>query len=60
MAESRGPTVDGVAIAFAILTAIVISLRLCARAFIVKSVGVDDGKHLTFFPLRRDIGCRLT
>ena len=42
--ESQGPTVNAVAIVFAIITAVTITLRLWARVFIVKKVGADDGE----------------
>ena len=42
--ESQGPTVNAVAIVFAVITAITITLRLWARVFIVKKVGADDGE----------------
>lgn len=42
MAESQGPVVTSVAIVFAIISFLAIVLRLWARIFIVKSVGLDD------------------
>ncbi|CAJ2513924.1 Uu.00g020430.m01.CDS01 [Anthostomella pinea] len=40
--DNEGPTVTAVAIAFGVLTAIVISLRSWARIWLVKSFGADD------------------
>ncbi|RAH43499.1 putative integral membrane protein Pth11-like [Aspergillus brunneoviolaceus CBS 621.78] len=42
MAKTQGPVVAGVAIAFAVLTFIVLSLRLFARLYVLKSMGLDD------------------
>ncbi|KAJ4419478.1 hypothetical protein N0V82_004923 [Gnomoniopsis sp. IMI 355080] len=42
MVETQGPTVDAVSIAFGVLTLVTISLRLWARIFVVKSLGIDD------------------
>ncbi|KAK8069789.1 hypothetical protein PG994_006405 [Apiospora phragmitis] len=41
--ESQGPTVTSLAIIFAAITVVAISLRLWARIFLVKKVGADDG-----------------
>lgn len=40
--ESQGPTVNAIAIVFAVITAIVMSLRLYARIFLVQKLGLDD------------------
>ncbi|KAM0547254.1 hypothetical protein ACHAPJ_010516 [Fusarium lateritium] len=42
MTESQGSTVNSVAIVFAIISFLAVVLRLWARAFIVRSVGLDD------------------
>ncbi|PYH42878.1 putative integral membrane protein Pth11-like [Aspergillus saccharolyticus JOP 1030-1] len=42
MAETQGPVVAGVAIAFAVLTFTVLGLRLFARVFVLKRLGLDD------------------
>ncbi|KAL4806078.1 hypothetical protein BDV18DRAFT_160146 [Aspergillus unguis] len=42
MVQSQGPTVTGIAVAFAIVTAVVLVLRLFARLYVLKKVGVDD------------------
>lgn len=49
MVETQGPTVDAVSIAFGVLTLITISLRLWARIFVVKSLGVDDCEYTNFY-----------
>jgi hypothetical protein len=46
---SQGPTATAISIVFAVMTAIVISLRLFSRIYIVRSTGLDDSK------LRHDI-----
>lgn len=40
--ESRGPLVNAIAIAFAVISFITLCLRLFARVFISKSIGPDD------------------
>ena len=40
--ETRAPLVIGICALFATLTFCVLTLRLSARAFIVRSVGADD------------------
>lgn len=40
--DSKGPIVIGVALAFAILTFIVIVLRLFARIYVLRQMGFDD------------------
>ncbi|KAI9931938.1 hypothetical protein ASPWEDRAFT_171934 [Aspergillus wentii DTO 134E9] len=42
MASSQGPVVSGIAIAFAVLTFIVICLRLFARIYVLGKMGLDD------------------
>lgn len=42
--ESQGPTVNSVAIVFAVISFIAVVLRLWARISIVRSVGADDCK----------------
>ncbi|KAB2578780.1 Integral membrane protein [Lasiodiplodia theobromae] len=42
MAESQGPTVVTISVIFAVITFIIMSLRLWARIFIVQKVGYDD------------------
>lgn len=44
MADSQGPVVTAVAIVFAVITFFTITLRMWARAFVVKSLGPDDCK----------------
>ncbi|KFX90994.1 hypothetical protein V490_06144 [Pseudogymnoascus sp. VKM F-3557] len=39
---SQGPTATAISIVFAVMTAIVISLRLFSRIYIVRSTGLDD------------------
>lgn len=41
---SQGPTATAISIVFAVITAIVISLRLFSRIYIVRSTGLDDSK----------------
>ncbi|KAF7114931.1 hypothetical protein CNMCM5793_000701 [Aspergillus hiratsukae] len=40
--DSQGPVVVGIAIAFAVVTFVVICLRMFARVVVLQSVGVDD------------------
>lgn len=40
--DSQGPVVTGVAIAFAVLTFIVLSVRLFSRLYVMGQMGVDD------------------
>ncbi|KAL4891843.1 hypothetical protein BDV59DRAFT_59238 [Aspergillus ambiguus] len=40
--DSLGPTVSGVALAFAVLTLVVISLRLFSRIYVLRKMGPDD------------------
>lgn len=42
MVETQGPTVTGIALAFAIITVFVILLRLFARLYVLKKFDVDD------------------
>ncbi|EOD47783.1 putative integral membrane protein [Neofusicoccum parvum UCRNP2] len=42
MAESQGPTVVTISVVFAVITFIIMALRLWARIFIVQKVGLDD------------------
>ncbi|KAL4789236.1 hypothetical protein BDV19DRAFT_383279 [Aspergillus venezuelensis] len=42
MAESQGPTVTGVALAFAVITFFVLVLRLFARIYVLKKMDLDD------------------
>ncbi|PYH89591.1 integral membrane protein Pth11-like protein [Aspergillus ellipticus CBS 707.79] len=42
MAKTQGPVVAGVAVGFAALTFVVICLRLFARVFVLKKMGLDD------------------
>ncbi|KAL4750567.1 hypothetical protein BDW72DRAFT_213340 [Aspergillus terricola var. indicus] len=42
MVETQGPTVTGIALAFAIITVFVIILRLFARLYVLKKFDVDD------------------
>ncbi|KAI9371381.1 hypothetical protein BJX61DRAFT_534863 [Aspergillus egyptiacus] len=42
MVETQGPMVSGIAISFAIITLVVLSLRLFARIYVLKKMGVDD------------------
>jgi hypothetical protein len=44
MAETQGPKVVGIAIAFAAVTFVVLLLRLFARVYVLKKMGVDDCK----------------
>ena len=46
MAESKGPVIAGVAISFAILSFVVICLRLFARIYVLKRMGLDDCKYM--------------
>lgn len=39
---SQGPTVVGISLAFAVLTFVVLSLRLFARIYVLGKMGVDD------------------
>lgn len=47
MADSQGPTVSGVALAFAVLTFIVLSLRLFSRVYVLRKMGPDDCEYST-------------
>ncbi|KAE8153028.1 hypothetical protein BDV25DRAFT_44758 [Aspergillus avenaceus] len=40
--DSKGPTVSGVAVSFAIWTFIIICLRLFSRVFVIQRMGIDD------------------
>ncbi|KAL2826423.1 hypothetical protein BDW59DRAFT_171819 [Aspergillus cavernicola] len=42
MAATQGPTVNGIVISFAAITLVVIVLRLFARMYVLKKMGVDD------------------
>ncbi|KIA75485.1 hypothetical protein HK57_00034 [Aspergillus ustus] len=42
MAETQGPKVAGIAIAFAAISFVVLILRLFARIYVLKKMGVDD------------------
>ncbi|KAE8149716.1 hypothetical protein BDV25DRAFT_172711 [Aspergillus avenaceus] len=42
MASSQGPAVAGITIAFAVMSSIVLGLRLFARIHVLKRMGVDD------------------
>ncbi|KAL3449871.1 hypothetical protein BJX65DRAFT_305885 [Aspergillus insuetus] len=42
MAETQGPKVVGIAIAFAVVSFVVLLLRLFARVYVLKKMGVDD------------------
>ncbi|KAL4924262.1 putative integral membrane protein Pth11-like [Aspergillus undulatus] len=42
MAESQGPVVTGVAVVFAVITFFVLILRVFARIYVLKKMGVDD------------------
>ncbi|KAF5020718.1 hypothetical protein F66182_7250, partial [Fusarium sp. NRRL 66182] len=42
MVETQGPTVNSVAIVFAVISFLAVVLRLWTRAFVVKSIGIDD------------------
>lgn len=48
---SQGPVVVGICLAFAILTFIVLALRLFARIYVLGKMGVDDCQ---FAPSRFD------
>jgi hypothetical protein len=39
---SQGPTVVGICLAFAVLTFVVLSLRLFARIYVLGKMGLDD------------------
>ena len=39
---SQGPTVVGISLAFAVLTFLVLSLRLFARIYVLGKMGLDD------------------
>jgi hypothetical protein len=41
---TQGPTATAISIVFAVMTVIVISLRLFSRIVIVQSTGLDDSK----------------
>lgn len=43
---SQGPVVVGICVAFAALTFIVLALRLFARIFVLRQMGIDDCKQL--------------
>lgn len=42
--ETQGPVLNGISIGFAVLTFIVISLRLFSRIYVLGKMGVDDCK----------------
>jgi hypothetical protein len=44
--ESQGPVVEGVCVAFAILTFIVLALRLFSRICVLGQMGLDDCKWI--------------
>lgn len=44
MAESQGPLVTTVSIVFAVISFLTIAIRLYARLFVSKSLGIDDCK----------------
>lgn len=44
--DSQGPVVVGIAIAFAVVTFVVICLRMFTRVVVLQSVGVDDCKFV--------------
>lgn len=41
---TQGPTAVAISVVFAVITFIVISLRLFSRIVVVRSVGLDDSK----------------
>lgn len=41
---SQGPVVVGISVAFAVLTFVVLSLRLFARIYVLGQMGLDDCK----------------
>lgn len=50
--DSQGPVVVGIAIAFAVVTFVVICLRMFARVVVLQSVGVDDCKSSPVTPAK--------
>jgi hypothetical protein len=44
--DSQGPVVVGISIAFAIVTFVVVCLRIFARFIVLERVGVDDCKFV--------------
>ncbi|KAL3480530.1 hypothetical protein BJX99DRAFT_266449 [Aspergillus californicus] len=42
MAATQGPKVEGIAVSFAVITFLVLVLRLFARIYVLKKMGVDD------------------
>lgn len=50
MAATQGPVIAGVAISFAILSFVTICLRLFARIYVLKRMGLDDCKSILFRP----------
>jgi hypothetical protein len=44
--DSQGPVVVGISIAFAIVTFVVVCLRMFARVVVLEHVGVDDCKFV--------------
>lgn len=44
---SQGPVVVGIAVAFAIVTFIVLALRLFSRIYVLRKMGIDDCRWST-------------
>lgn len=50
MATTQGPVIAGVAISFAVLSFVTICLRLFARIYVLKRMGLDDCKSILSCP----------
>lgn len=44
---SQGPVVVGIAVAFAVVTFIVLALRLFSRIYVLRKMGIDDCRWST-------------
>jgi hypothetical protein len=47
VSDSQGPVVVGISIAFAVVTFVVICLRMFARVVVLNHVGLDDCKFVS-------------
>ena len=48
---SQGPVVSGISIAFAVLTFVVLALRLFSRIYVLGKMGIDDCKETLDFKI---------
>lgn len=54
---SQGPVVSGISIAFAVLTFVVLALRLFSRVYVLGKMGIDDCKQSLGVKIRIFANC---